>query len=129
MTEPINMFEPDMVEAVAEYMARYEKGSDRAENRWECKEVQEAWRARASTAIDIAASFIQAQSQHWNAPRKEWFADFHEYMAKSMYFDESGREAFPDDETRNRWHHRAHWAMIGIGSAMPMYSRHPRTSS
>jgi hypothetical protein len=27
LTESVNLFEPDMVEAVAKYMAQYEKGS------------------------------------------------------------------------------------------------------
>jgi hypothetical protein len=123
MTEPVNVFEPDMIEAVAEYMARYQKGSGRVENKWESRDVQEIWRGRADNAICTAAQFIFSQSGHWNAPRKEWFADLHEAMAMSMYHDETKNENFRHEEQRELWRRRAHWAMIAIGGAMRTYAR------
>ena len=60
----------------------------------------------------------------WNAPRREWFADLHEHMAKSMFYGETHIEEFPDEEKRNLWRNRAHWAMIAMGEAIPRYAGH-----
>jgi hypothetical protein len=122
MTESINLFEPDMIEAVAEYMARYEKGSGRVGHEWESMDIQESWRKRAENAIDTAAQFISSQSGHWNAPRKEWFSDLHGAMAMSMYYDETKNENFQDEEQRELWRNRAHWAMIAMGEAIRLYA-------
>jgi hypothetical protein len=122
MTEPVNVFEPDMIEAVAEYMARYEKGSGRSNSQWANEDMQRIWRSRAKNAIGIAAEFVLAQSGHWDAPRKDGFKDLHEHMAKSMFYEETRTEEFPNDEKRDLWRNRAHWAMIAIGQAMPLYA-------
>jgi len=126
VTESVNFLEPDLIEAVAEYMARYEEGSGRIGDKWENREIREVWRNRARSAIDTAAEFIFSQSGHCDAPAKDIFRDLHEVMAMSMYRDETNNDCFQHEDQRHLWRLRARWAMIALGEAVPLYAEHRR---
>jgi hypothetical protein len=60
--------------------------------------------AGQKNAIGIAAKFVLTQSGHWTAK------DLHEYMAKSMFYEEARTEEFPNEEKRDLRRNRAYWA-------------------
>jgi hypothetical protein len=66
MTEPVNVFEQDLTEAVAKYMATYEKDSGLVDCRWTSEEVRALWRHRAHYAIMAIGQAISSYAGHWN---------------------------------------------------------------
>ncbi|NEV01360.1 hypothetical protein [Bradyrhizobium uaiense] len=66
MTEPVNVFEQDLTEAVAKYMATYEKDSGLVGDRWSSEEVRKIWRHRAHYAIMAIGQAISSYAGHWN---------------------------------------------------------------